>query len=149
MQYEIDNLIQSATTLKDLADHFIKQHEDSSVENITVVNFDLDEQGEVVTTSRTVPFVTEDNLFPVDRDKRGTVIDRSFVSVDRLEFRRRSINCLKAKHIYSVADLIQHSEIDLLITPTLGKKTLANIKDVLASRGLSLSPTRFSTRDKT
>ena len=149
MQYEIDNLIQSATTLKDLADHFIKQHEDSSVENITVVNFDLDEQGEVVTTSRTVPFVTEDNLFPVDRDKRGTVIDWSFVSVDRLEFRRRSINCLKAKHIYSVADLIQHSEIDLLITPTLGKKTLTNIKDVLASRGLSLSPTRFSTRDKT
>tara|TARA_B110000503_G_C7082307_1_gene385719 strand:- start:698 stop:1144 length:447 start_codon:yes stop_codon:yes gene_type:complete len=144
MQYEIDNLIQSATTLKDLADHFIKQHEDSSVENITVVNFDLDEQGEVVTTSRTVPFVTEDNLFPVDRDKRGTVIDWSFVSVDRLEFRRRSINCLKAKNIYSVADLIQHSEIDLLITPTLGKKTLANIKDVLASRGLSLSPTRFS-----
>tara|TARA_R110000796_G_scaffold227777_1_gene344777 strand:- start:1337 stop:1771 length:435 start_codon:yes stop_codon:yes gene_type:complete len=138
MQYEIDNLIQSATTLKNLADHFIKQHEDSSVENITVVNFDLDEQGEVVTTSRTVPFVTEDNLFPVDRDKRGTVIDWSFVSVDRLEFRRRSINCLKAKHIYSVADLIQHSEIDLLMTPTLGKKTLANIKDVLASRGLSL-----------
>ena len=138
MQHEIDNLIQSATTLKDLADHFIKQHEDSSVENITVVNFDLDEQGEVVTTSRTVPFVTEDNLFPVDRDKRGTVIDWSFVSVDRLEFRRRSINCLKAKHIYSVADLIQHSEIDLLMTPTLGKKTLANIKDVLASRGLSL-----------
>jgi hypothetical protein len=73
MQYEIDNLIQSATTLKNLADHFIKQHEDSSVENITVVNFDLDEQGEVITTSRTVPFVTEDNLFPVDRDKRGTV----------------------------------------------------------------------------
>lgn len=144
MQYEIDNLIQSATTLKNLADHFIKQHEDSSVENITVVNFDLDEQGEVVTTSRTVPFVTEDNLFPVDRDKGGTVIDWSFVSVDRLEFRRRSINCLKAKNIYSVADLIQHSEIDLLITPTLGKKTLANIKDVLASRGLSLSPTRFS-----
>ena len=144
MQYEIDNLIQSATTLKNLADHFIKQHEDSSVENITVVNFDLDEQGEVVTTSRTVPFVTEDNLFPVDRDKGGTVIDWSFVSVDRLEFRRRSINCLKAKNIYSVADLIQHSEIDLLITPTLGKKTLTNIKDVLASRGLSLSPTRFS-----
>ena len=138
MQYEIDNLIQSATTLKNLADHFIKQHEDSSVENITVVNFDLDEQGEVVTTSRTVPFVTEDNLFPVDRDKRGTVIDWSFVSVDRLELTARSANCLKAKHIYSVADLIQHSEIDLLITPTLGKKTLANIKDVLASRGLSL-----------
>ena len=149
MQYEIDNLIQSATTLKNLADHFIKQHEDSSVENITVVNFDLDEQGEVVTTSRTVPFVTEDNLFPADRDKGGTVIDWSFVSVDRLEFRRRSINCLKAKHIYSVADLIQHTEIDLLKTPTLGKKSLANIKDVLASRGLSLSPIRFSTRDKT
>ena len=42
------------------------------MENITVVNFDLDEQGEVVTTSRTVPFVTEDNLFPVDRDKEET-----------------------------------------------------------------------------
>ena len=50
----------------------------------------------------------------------------------------RSANCLKAESIYYIGDLIQRSEVELLKTPNLGKKSLTEIKDVLASRGLSL-----------
>ena len=50
----------------------------------------------------------------------------------------RSANCLKAESIYYIGDLIQRTEVELLKTPNLGKKSLTEIKDVLASRGLSL-----------
>ena len=58
--------------------------------------------------------------------------------VDDLELTVRSANCLKAESIYYIGDLIQRSEVELLKTPNLGKKSLTEIKDVLASRGLSL-----------
>ncbi len=58
--------------------------------------------------------------------------------VDDLELTVRSANCLKAESIYYIGDLIQRTEIELLKTPNLGKKSLTEIKDVLASRGLSL-----------
>ena len=58
--------------------------------------------------------------------------------VDDLELTVRSANCLKAENIYYVGDLIQRTEVELLKTPNLGKKSLTEIKDVLASRGLSL-----------
>ena len=58
--------------------------------------------------------------------------------VDDLELTVRSANCLKAESIYYVGDLIQRTEVGLLKTPNLGKKSLTEIKDVLASRGLSL-----------
>jgi len=58
--------------------------------------------------------------------------------VDELELTVRSANCLKAEKIYYIGDLIQQSETQLLKTPNLGKKSLTEIKDVLASRGLSL-----------
>ncbi len=58
--------------------------------------------------------------------------------VDDLELTVRSANCLKAESIYYVGDLIQRTEVELLKTPNLGKKSLTEIKDVLASRGLSL-----------
>ena len=58
--------------------------------------------------------------------------------VDDLELTVRSANCLKAENIYYIGDLIQRSEVELLKTPNLGKKSLTEIKDVLASRGLSL-----------
>ncbi len=58
--------------------------------------------------------------------------------VDDLELTVRSANCLKAENIYYIGDLIQRSEHDLLKTPNLGKKSLTEIKDVLASRGLGL-----------
>ena len=58
--------------------------------------------------------------------------------VDDLELTVRSANCLKAESIYFIGDLIQRTEVELLKTPNLGKKSLTEIKDVLASRGLSL-----------
>ena len=58
--------------------------------------------------------------------------------VDDLELTVRSANCLKAESIYYIGDLIQRTEVELLKTPNLGKKSLTEIKEVLASRGLSL-----------
>ena len=58
--------------------------------------------------------------------------------VDDLELTVRSANCLKAESIYYVGDLIQRTEVELLKTPNLGKKSLTEIKDVLVSKGLSL-----------
>lgn len=58
--------------------------------------------------------------------------------VDDLELTVRSANCLKAENIYFIGDLVQKTENELLKTPNLGKKSLTEIKDVLASRALSL-----------
>ncbi len=68
-------------------------------------------------------------------DKIDPVLLRS---VDELELTVRSANCLKAEDINYIGDLIQRTEVELLKTPNLGKKSLTEIKDVLASRGLSL-----------
>lgn len=59
-------------------------------------------------------------------------------SVDDLELTVRSANCLKAENIFYIGDLVQRTENELLKTPNLGKKSLTEIKDVLASRSLSL-----------
>ncbi len=58
--------------------------------------------------------------------------------VDDLELTVRSANCLKAENIFYIGDLVQRTESALLKTPNLGKKSLQEIKDVLAQRGLSL-----------
>lgn len=58
--------------------------------------------------------------------------------VDDLELTVRSANCLKAENIYYIGDLVQRTENDLLKTPNLGKKSLTEIKNVLASRSLFL-----------
>jgi len=58
--------------------------------------------------------------------------------VDDLELTVRSANCLKAENIYYIGDLIQRTEVELLKTPNLGKKSLTEIKDILAIHGLSL-----------
>ncbi len=59
-------------------------------------------------------------------------------SVDDLELTVRSANCLKAESIYFIGDLVQRLEVELLKTPNLGKKSLNEIKNVLAARGLGL-----------
>jgi len=59
-------------------------------------------------------------------------------SVDDLELTVRSANCLKAENIYYIGDLVQRTEAELLKTPNLGKKSLTEIKDVLAKFKLSL-----------
>lgn len=58
--------------------------------------------------------------------------------VDDLELTVRSANCLKAENIYYIGDLVQRTESELLKTPNLGRKSLNEIKDILASRELSL-----------
>ena len=58
--------------------------------------------------------------------------------VDELELTVRSANCLKAENIHYIGDLVQRTEVELLRTPNLGKKSLTEIKEVLESRGLTL-----------
>ncbi len=58
--------------------------------------------------------------------------------VDDLELTVRSANCLKAEQVYYIGDLVQKTEVELLKTPNLGKKSLTEIKDILASHGLTL-----------
>jgi len=58
--------------------------------------------------------------------------------VDDLELTVRSANCLKAENIFYIGDLVQRTEFELLKTPNLGKKSLTEIKDILAQKGLSL-----------
>lgn len=76
--------------------------------------------------------------------------------VDDLELTVRSANCLKAENIFYIGDLVQKSEVELLKTPNLGKKSLTEIKDVLAVKGLGLGtriegwvPLALPTEDKT
>ncbi|OQX35026.1 MAG: DNA-directed RNA polymerase subunit alpha [Candidatus Sedimenticola endophacoides] len=74
-----------------------------------------------------------------EEEEKGPVIDPILLRpVDDLELTVRSANCLKAENIFLIGDLIQRTEVELLKTPNLGKKSLTEIKDVLATRGLSL-----------
>jgi DNA-directed RNA polymerase subunit alpha len=75
---------------------------------------------------------------PVAEEKEDEIDPILIRPVDDLELTVRSANCLKAENIYYIGDLIQRTEVELLKTPNLGKKSLTEIKDVLASRGLSL-----------
>ena len=72
------------------------------------------------------------------RKKNRNLIRFLLRPVDDLELTVRSANCLKAETIHYIGDLVQRTEVELLKTPNLGKKSLTEIKDVLASRGLSL-----------
>lgn len=86
-------------------------------------------------------FVNLDETVPEDdqdEDKGPTVDPILLRPVDDLELTVRSANCLKAENVFLIGDLIQRTEVELLKTPNLGKKSLTEIKDVLASRGLSL-----------
>jgi DNA-directed RNA polymerase subunit alpha len=85
-------------------------------------------------------FVELKDREPTEKARTGEVeIDPILLRpVDDLELTVRSANCLKAENIYYIGDLVQRTEVELLKTPNLGKKSLTEIKDVLASRGLSL-----------
>ena len=75
----------------------------------------------------------------VEPEQKTAEVDPILVRpVDDLELTVRSANCLKAENIYYIGDLIQRTEVELLKTPNLGKKSLTEIKDVLASHGLSM-----------
>jgi DNA-directed RNA polymerase subunit alpha len=84
-------------------------------------------------------FVDLETTAPSRNKTEEETVDPILVqSVDDLELTVRSANCLKAENIFYIGDLVQRSEMELLKAPNLGKKSLNEIKDVLASRGLSL-----------
>jgi DNA-directed RNA polymerase subunit alpha len=72
-----------------------------------------------------------------EKDKTG-VSPLLLRPIDDLELTVRSANCLKAESIYYIGDLVQKTEVELLKTPNLGKKSLTEIKDVLGAKGLAL-----------
>ena len=75
---------------------------------------------------------------PVEKPQAPKVDPMLLRPVDDLELTPRSSNCLKAQSIHYIGDLIQNTEADLLRTPNLGRKSLNEIKQVLAEHGLSL-----------
>jgi len=75
---------------------------------------------------------------PIENLKAVQVDPLLLRPVDDLELTVRSANCLKAENIYYIGDLIQRTENELLKTPNLGRKSLNEIKEVLAARGLTL-----------
>jgi DNA-directed RNA polymerase subunit alpha len=80
----------------------------------------------------------EGTAVPVEHHKAVQVDPVLLRPVDDLELTVRSANCLKAENIYYIGDLIQRTENELLKTPNLGRKSLNEIKEVLAARGLTL-----------
>jgi DNA-directed RNA polymerase subunit alpha len=84
-------------------------------------------------------FVDLKSQAQVQEEPKGEAIDPVLLRpIDDLELTVRSANCLKAENINFIGDLVQRTEVELLKTPNLGKKSLNEIKEVLASRGLSL-----------
>jgi DNA-directed RNA polymerase subunit alpha len=85
-----------------------------------------------------LPSESIDNIFEQPAQRPSTFDPILLRPVDELELTVRSANCLKAENIYYIGDLIQRTETELLKTPNLGRKSLNEIKEVLASRGLTL-----------
>jgi DNA-directed RNA polymerase subunit alpha len=68
-------------------------------------------------------------------DKMNEVLNRS---VEELELSVRSYNCLKNANIQSIGELVQKTEAEMLRTKNFGRKSLNEIKEILANMGLSL-----------
>ncbi len=93
-------------------------------------------------SAKLAAFVNLDAIAEQEAKKEQNDFDPLLMrSIEELELTVRSTNCLKAESIFLIGDLIQRSEFDLLKTPNLGKKSLNEIKDVLASKGFALGTT--------
>jgi len=68
-------------------------------------------------------------------DKMGEILNRS---VEELELSVRSYNCLKNANIQTIGELVQKTEAEMLRTKNFGRKSLNEIKEILANMGLSL-----------
>ena len=118
--------------------------------NLDRLTVDIDTDGtleaeEILRISATIlqhqlsAFAELGRLEEVIEEKEEAKIDPIMLRpVDELELTVRSANCLKVEKIYYIGDLVTRKESDLLKTPNLGRKSLNEIKDVLAARGLSL-----------
>ncbi len=107
--------------------------------NGAVAPDDAVRQAAGILQSQLAPFVDLKETARDTRIQTGGAVDPVLLRpVDELELTVRSANCLKAENIYHIGDLVQRTEVELLRTPNLGKKSLTEIKDTLASHGLSL-----------
>lgn len=95
-----------------------------------------------ILTQQLAPFVDPDLLKEVFQAQEATNIDPFlYESIDALNLKTRSINCLKGENVATIGELVQQTEETLFRTPNLGRKSLTEIKEELASRGLSLGMT--------
>ena len=86
-----------------------------------------------------VSFVDLESISIPEKAEEAPEIDPLLLRpVDELELTVRSANCLKAENIFFIGDLVQRTEMELLKTPNLGKKSLNEIKEILETRGLAL-----------
>ncbi len=100
------------------------------------------EHSSTILQQQLAAFVNLDAIAEQEAKKEQNDFDPLLMrSIEELELTVRSTNCLKAESIFLIGDLIQRSEFDLLKTPNLGKKSLNEIKDVLASKGFALGTT--------
>lgn len=103
---------------------------------------DAIEHSATIMQQQLAAFVNLDAIAEQEAKKEQNDFDPLLMrSIEELELTVRSTNCLKAESIFLIGDLIQRSEFDLLKTPNLGKKSLNEIKDVLASKGFALGTT--------
>ncbi len=76
---------------------------------------------------------------PVETPKEEAKLNENlFRSVDELELSVRSANCLQQANIRTIGDLVQRTEAEMLKTKNFGRKSLKEIKEILAEMGLSL-----------
>ena len=95
-----------------------------------------------ILTQQLAPFVDLKLIEEVEKEKQAHAIDPFlFESIDLLDLPVRSANCLRGEEVGTVGELVQKTEKDLLATPNLGKKSLTEIKEALATRGLRLGMT--------
>ena len=74
----------------------------------------------------------------VSDEEKGALYERLGKSVDEMELSVRSYNCLKNANIRTIRELVQKTEVEMLKTKNFGRKSLNEIKEILASMGLSL-----------
>ena len=132
MSYAVDNArVENRTDLDKLTIDLVT--------NGTLDPKDAIRRAATILQQQLAAFVDLDVDTLADKSRQSNEVDPVLTrSVDDLELTVRAANCLKAENIYYIGDLIQRTENDLLKTPNLGKKSLTEIKAVLAMRSLSL-----------
>ncbi|MCY3627978.1 MAG: DNA-directed RNA polymerase subunit alpha [Gammaproteobacteria bacterium] len=107
--------------------------------NGTISPIDAVKRAATILTQQLAGFVDSDLVDEGNRAREAHSVDPFlFQKIEELNLKNRSINCLKAEKIFTVGELVQKTEEDLYRTPNLGKKSLTEIKEELAIRGLSL-----------
>ncbi len=80
----------------------------------------------------------EEPVEEAEEEKEPVFNENLFRSVDELELSVRSANCLKSADIRYIGELVQKTEAEMLKTKNFGRKSLNEIKEILAEMGLSL-----------